>query len=126
MRNPCDLYVSFANYNPNKAYGYVQTRGENPLLGRRVGMLEVSEFEKWLLNSSLLDGTGFYSFYFWQSVIQPECHNFWKLPNDKRRELEDRCENATLMQKQLRDFSPTSIAHCWIFQETMMDDFRVC
>lgn len=127
MRNPCDLYVSFANYNPNKAYGYgIETMGANPVLGRPVGQLSVSEFEKWMLNARSPHGFGFYSFYFWQSVIRPECHNFWRLPTDKRTWKTARCENISRVIDDLKEWSPTTLAHCWVFQETLIDDFRVC
>ncbi|CAK0889222.1 unnamed protein product [Prorocentrum cordatum] len=69
MRNPCDLYVSFGNFCPHKAFNYGgPTRGPDPVMG--IGDLPDEDFEAWFRNSQRMDGTGFYSFYFWPA---PPC-----------------------------------------------------
>lgn len=126
MRNPCDLYVSFANFHPGKAFAYGPTYGPNPL-GNDRGPYSVAALREWLLDSRLPDGTGFYSYYFWSLVIAPECAGwFQKGRNHEPHPSSGVCNNSTRIALDLQKFSPQKLAQCWIFQETMMNDFRRC
>lgn len=127
MRNPCDLYVSFANFHVRKAFGYGPNTGPCPWkeLPNRTEEPEahLAAFEQWLYNIRRVDGTGFYSFYIWQEFIDPTCHGGWNLNESERQ----RClYNATQMRQELRAFNPLNYANCWVFHETMWEDLRFC
>merc|ERR1711920_229987 len=56
-------------------------------------------------------------------MIKPWCHMAIKGTSAQQRIC---LGPNSSMQKDLRTFSPKELAHCWIFQETIMDDLRRC
>merc|ERR1712008_56671 len=128
VRNPCDWYVSWAHNNPGKAFGYKQeTFGPNNLGRGRKPPLSMDEFRTWLLNVRFPDGKGFMSFYIWQMLIAPECYQSHIMhAKGKQENRWPRCSNVTQMWAELSAFQPPELAHCWIFHESFMEDFRNC
>merc|ERR1711924_343122 len=80
---------------------------------------------EWLLNARFKDGPGFYSFYFWQSIVRPRCNNYWKRLNSSDPVEVDFC-NAAQMWKDLRDFRLGDRLQCVVLQESLMQDLREC
>lgn len=134
MRNPCDTYVSFANFHAGKAFYGRETMGswdqarwlqDHNGKGYRISG---TELEKWLLDARGVDSTGYYSWYMWQQLIAPECAN-WQ--GEQKRDpakvaSASRCVNSTRFMEDWHAYSPKKEASCWIFQESMLDDFRGC
>lgn len=124
MRNPCDLYLSYMHFHPAKAFSYGPTFGPNPV-GKAKGPFAVDQLKEWLLNARLPGHTGFYSYYMWSLLIRPECAD-WHRRRNETRPSADLCDNEEQIRSDLGAFSPKTLAQCWIFMETMMDDFRTC
>lgn len=137
MRNVCDVYLSFASFNPGKAYafGTNQTVGRYPFQSNNYQkLLSPTAFKEWLLNARRKHTkSGFYSFYFHGNVVNPDCyyHNVhtkpFYAPNPNEAELTIACDlSLTRIPDDLRTFDPTRVARCWLFHETMMEDVKRC
>lgn len=137
MRNVCDMYLSFASFNPGKAYafGANQTVGPFPFKSNNYQKsLNSANFKEWLLNARRKHtNAGFHSFYFHGNVVVPECyyHNVhtkpFYAPNPKEAELTTACDRSlTRIPNDLRAFDPMQVARCWLFHETLLEDVRQC
>merc|ERR1719362_2253767 len=129
VRNPCDWYISWAHFNAGKAFNYKQeTFGPDPFPpGGKPGQLDRDDFKKWFTNVRFPDGKGFLSYYVWHTFIAPEC--FMLYSKHFKGEADPnwpRCSNRTHMWEDLANFKPLEQAHCWVFHETFMEDFRNC
>ncbi|CAE7790979.1 unnamed protein product [Symbiodinium sp. CCMP2592] len=133
MRNPCSWYVAWANECPTKAYDFRRpTFGPNPF--QPMGYLErhttQQEFQDFVLNTRSPDGIGVIGFYLWQSIIAPVCHLWHQRLAEGKKMYEgatpERCNNTDRIRQDLAAADPRKLAHCWIFQETLMDDMREC
>ncbi|CAE7265561.1 unnamed protein product [Symbiodinium sp. CCMP2456] len=133
MRNPCAWYVAWANECPTKAYDFRRpTFGPNPF--QPMGYLErhttQQEFQDFVLNTRSPDGIGVIGFYFWQSIIAPVCHLWHQRQAEGKKVYEgatpERCNSTDRIRQDLAAADPRKLAHCWIFQETLMDDLREC
>lgn len=134
MRNPCDWYVSWAHGAPKKIWGYKNPMfGPNPVnppVGYRIGPISEEEFHDFVLNSRAPDGLGFLSWYFWHLIVEPDCNHFTlrqlKKENFKKNETPGKCLNYTRIREDWKTLDPMRFAHCYIYQETAMSDWRYC
>ncbi|CAJ1333660.1 unnamed protein product, partial [Effrenium voratum] len=130
MRNPCAWNVAWANECPTKAWDFGRpTFAANPL--GPMGYLERhttdTELRNWMLNARSPEGLGVISFYLWQSMVCPKCWGWHRKVKEGLNPKEgEHCNSSHRAQQDMAVMNPQSLAHCWIFQETLMEDMRVC